>query len=177
MPNASFLDTIDQLSDEALFNLLTLERGLYRKEAIVHAETIFQKRGLELKSLQKNSKSTNKKLVSEVKNRLKYGESVQTIFNHFNDRGIAFSQTILDEANERLRIENNIDRSRKLFVYLLVTAIFIAASVSHLMAGSLYRTLMGIFFATLSTSMLIIIYRLLKRKISIYSLDTVQSEK
>lgn len=177
MANVSFLDTIDKLSDEALFDLLTVERGLYKKEAIVHAEAAFKQRGLVLKTLQQKSKSNNEKLVTEVKDRLKYGESVQQIFQHFNDREIELSQKILDNANNILLSESKIDRARKLIVFLLVTAIFITACISHLMAQSLYRIILGVFFAVLSTLMLTTIYRLLKRKTSTYSLDPIHIEK
>jgi len=171
MANVSFSDIIDQRSDEALFKLLTLERGLYTKEAIDYAETAFQQRGLELKTLQQNSKKTTDDLATEVKDRLKYGEPVELIIQHFNVRGLELSKEILNKANEKIRIENNMDRSKKLIVYIPATVIFIIACITHLMSQSVYGIGMGIFFSILGISMLRIIYRLLKRKTPQYKLD------
>ncbi|NER16000.1 hypothetical protein [Spongiivirga citrea] len=177
MANVSFSDIIDQRSDEALFNLLTVERGLYKKEAIAYAEIVFQKRGLELKTLQQSSKRTTDDLATEVKNRLKYGESVAQIIQHFNARGLELSKEILVKTNEKIRIENNIDLSRKLIVFIPATVIFVIACITHLISQSIYRIGMGIFFSILSMAMLRIIYRLLKRKTPQHRLETTQIEK
>jgi len=177
MKNDSFIDTINQLSDESLFKILTLERGLYKSKAIDHAETIFEQRGLTLNVFQQKSNTSKNDLISEVKNRLKYGESIDAIMNHFKVREIELSEDVLKDVNKKLRSENRIEITRKLVVYIVACILFIIACVFHITARSPYRIIMGIFFAILSTSMLTIIYRLLKRKTTNFSLDSVQVEK
>ncbi|MFP2995947.1 hypothetical protein ABN763_08550 [Spongiivirga sp. MCCC 1A20706] len=170
MADISHIATIEKLSDEALFKIITLERGLYKKEVIAIAETTFKKRRLSLKDFQKKY---NFDLVAEVKNRLKYGENLQDVILHFKDRDIELSQNMLNSVNQKLTTEERLNIGRKLVVYSLVTLVFIVTAIANFIGRSILGMAMGIIFVILSISMLIIIYRLVNKKTTAYSLDSI----
>lgn len=104
-------DRIESLSEEEIFNYLTIDRGSYQKDAIEYAEKTLENNKLNIIELQTKYNYNQESIVIEITKRINSEENIQKIEQNFIARDLEKYIHLIQEVSTS--IKNRKKRKKK----------------------------------------------------------------
>lgn len=160
---------IESFSEKELFNYLTIDRGIYQKDAINYVEKILRDKKLTLIELQKKYNYDQKSIESEIIKRINSEESIQKIEQNFIERELEQHIHLIEEQNTLIKNrEKKKKRKSKIIFNTVLSLIYSLIFLSNNKLGSvnIYQFLVALMVPIFSPFIFYLVVELLKIKFS-----------
>ena len=121
--NENWQNIIESFSEKEIFNYLTIDRGIYQKEAIDYAEKILKNKKITLIELQKKYNYDQKSIETEIIKRINSEENKQKIEQDFIDRKLEKYIYLIQEKNTSIKKEKRRKKRKYKIIFNTVLSI------------------------------------------------------
>lgn len=116
-------DRIESLSEEEIFNYLTIDRGSYQKDAIEYAEKTLEKNKLNIIELQIKYNYNQESILIEITKRINSEENIQKIEQNFISRGLEKYIHLIQEISTSIKNRKKRKKKKSKIIFNVVLSL------------------------------------------------------